>query len=133
MARITYADYAFYKGTYHGAMPESDYLRFALLAAYKLEGMTAGRVVKLYPGPPDDVAEAISMAACLIADRLKEWEENQGMAKTSETVGKHSVGYEASKRDPEARLRSDVGPFLQGIQVDGVDLLYRGADGRCRP
>lgn len=132
MARPIYADYTFYKETYHGAMPESEYPRFSLLASYKLENMTAGRVLKCYPGPPDDAAEAISMAACLIADRLKCWEENGGKEVVSESVGRVSVSYKELWRDPEARLRSEVRPFLQGIFVGGVSLLYRGTEGRQR-
>lgn len=74
-----YADFKFYKDTYHGGASETEYSRLAVRAAAYVDRMTFGRA-KTAKGADLD---AVKMAECAIVDELVTQE--QGGIVTSET------------------------------------------------
>lgn len=68
-----YADYAFYQEVYQGeAVPAESYPRIAARASRCLDGLTFGRIDRVYAGCAD-----VKMACCQMADVLWEQEEAQ--------------------------------------------------------
>ncbi len=74
-----YADFSFYKETYHGATPEAEYTRLAVKASAYVDRMTHGRAKTAI----ESDLEAVKMAECAIVDELAAQE--QGGIVTSET------------------------------------------------
>ena len=74
-----YADYRFYKDTYHGAGSETEYTRLAVRAAAYVDRITFGRAQTAKESDLD----AVKMAECAIVDELVSQE--QGGIITSET------------------------------------------------
>ena len=61
-----YADYRFYKDTYHGAGSETEYTRLAVRAAAYVDRITFGRAQTAKESDLD----AVKMAECAIVDEL---------------------------------------------------------------
>lgn len=74
-----YADFTFYKDTYHGTASSTEHTRLAVRAAAYIDRMTLGRA-KTAIG---DTLEAVKMAECAIVDELISQE--QGGIVTSES------------------------------------------------
>ena len=128
---MAYVDYQFYTDVFHGAMSEADFNRFLLTASYKLESITFDRVKKL-DLTDADIAERIGMAVCTLIESMFFSHQTGGKEISLEIVGHHHVSYVEAKTSAQARLIASVRPYLSGIMVDGVSLLYRGVGGCCR-
>ncbi len=99
-----YADYAYYTGTYGGALvPEGDWLRVSEGAEAYLSGITGGRA-----DPGDD---RVRRAACAAAEEL--WRQEQGGALKSQTVGSWKKTYAGSESaTPAGRLYAAAALWL---------------------
>ena len=74
-----YADFSFYKNTYHGATSETEYTRLAVQASAYVDRMTFGRAKNAQGAD----LEAVKLAECAIVDELVSQE--QGGIITSES------------------------------------------------
>ena len=87
---MSYANYAYYTGTYGGsAIASADFTRLANIASAWIDRLTFDRAVT-----DTDNTDAIKMAMCSVAEEVQRVERG-GDAITSETVGGHSVSYAA--------------------------------------
>ena len=113
---MAYADYTFYKESFHGVMPEDDFLRLQALAEAYVDAVTFGRA-KEYSAD-----EKVRMACCAVLDAYRLNESGGGVV--SETVGKISRNYAngiSNTPTEEQRLKRAAYLFLAG-----TGLLYRG-------
>ena len=112
-------DYPFYRGIYRGQLLEQqDFQRLVPDAMCYLERITLGRS----PRAQGRTALALGKAACAAAERLYLMEsarQRQGIA--SETVGKHTVSYQAGSQTDRGELYQAAAFYLEG-----TGLLYRG-------
>ncbi len=118
-----YVDWDFYANEYNGiALSEADFTRLAKRASEEIDYMTFNRAQSA------DGARltAVMMAACAVAETLKQIEESGGTIAgiTSERVGGHSVTYaDASKttHDRGVLMRNAASRYLEW-----TGLLYAG-------
>lgn len=114
---MAFADYSFYKETYHGAaLSEAEFLRLGVQAAAFIDDITFSKA-SLSPE-----SEAVRLAECAVAERLFSGESREGIK--SETVGRHSVTYRdggAAKSGEYTGLYDAAARFL-----GPSGLLYRG-------
>ena len=111
----SYVDYNYYIEN-GGNMPEFDFNRFSKLATAKIKANTFDRV------DITNIPEEIKYCTCVIANKLKTAEKNDG--KSSESVGSWSVSYDKNTNAEVVELIKEI---LQGVvDANGVPLLYRG-------
>lgn len=113
-----YADYNFYKETYHGAASEAEHIRLVVRATAYVDRMTFGKA-KTATGAD---LEAVKMAECAIVDELANQE--QGGIVTSETNDGISRSYAtgAVVRSATQRIYAAAEVFLcnTGLCFAGV-------------
>ena len=130
---MVFADYDFYKDRWGGTMSAADFSRMTGRVSYVLDCMTNERAGKLWESGTQEEKDAISMAACSLAEYLLAAEKTGGRAIALEIVGKHHVSYAEATQSEQQRMRSAVRPYLCGLSFDGTGLLFRGVDaGYCR-
>lgn len=115
---MQYATYHYYRETYGGEMPESEYRRYSGQAGAYLEQVTFGRVNALPEGP---MMDKVRDAACALADVYKRAE--QGVV-SSETNGDHSITIARGSQSDAQRLYAAAALYL-----GNTGLLYRGVYG----
>lgn len=124
---MAYADYAYYTGTYGGSViDEGDFTALIRKASAFLDRITYRRIPVGQP-PPD----AVSMAACAVAERIK---ANEQMAETlayttgvkSESTDGRSVTY-ADADAARSAIYADYADAA-GLYLAGTGLLYAGVD-----
>lgn len=132
---MAYADYTFYKDTYHGvAIPEADFPRLAQRASEQVDFLTRYRAA-VYADSVDP--EPIAKAACAIAEVL--WQGERGGASSgtagsekvikSESVGKQKVDYatfHAASAAGQSYLNRQMAKAA-ALHLFPTGLLYRGA------
>ena len=104
--------YAYYSGTFHGRLAESEYDRLSIYARAYLEDLTSGRV----NAAADQ--EKVKLAFCAAVDAVAMNEQIGNVA--SESNDGISVTYRQDKSD-KARVYDAVRAFLAD-----TGLLYRG-------
>lgn len=107
-----YADYSYYKNTYHGnTVPAEDYARAAAEADAYIDYVTLGRVKVL-----SEVPDSARICACALAELTYASSQNSVIASDhepgvkSESVGPMSVTYATAEDVVKAReaLRSEM-------------------------
>lgn len=111
---MPYADYEYYRLTYHGSLPEETFTRLARRASAYLDRVSFGRI--------REATEAVKDACCAVVEAMELNERGGGIA--SETNDGVSVSYVAgiSNAKSEDRRLYDAAFLYLG----GTGLLYRG-------
>lgn len=127
----SFADYAFYTGTFNGtAISAPDFDKLALDASYAVDYATlyrAGRVVA--DGLDLDAINDIKLATCAAAETIKRYESLMSAFPRDvkrESVGDLSVSYTSSdevKAERASAINDGIAKYLLGH-----GLLYRGVD-----
>lgn len=134
---MIYADFEYYRDTYHGvSVLEADYPGYAVKASAFLDYYTMGKAA--------DSAEldAVKLACCALAEKYAEIEMMMLKAresmndlvsgnKKSESIGSYSVTYQNAEdvskgaRQFAEELKKDL-PQIARAYLTGTGLLYRG-------
>lgn len=126
----TYTDYAFYRDTYKGNMPEDDFDRLVIRASYEVQKNIFNRDITGYE-------DEVQLATCSVADILLKIEtlENKkdtnisGNIVKSESVGDYSRTLETtSMSDIEVQISSQKEKIKEEIRMY---LLDTGLLSRC--
>lgn len=126
----TYTDYAFYRDTYKGNMPEDDFDRLVIRASYEVQKNIFNRDITGYK-------DEVQLATCSVADILLKIEtlENKkdtnisGNIVKSESVGDYSRTLETtSMSDIEVQISSQKEKIKEEIRMY---LLDTGLLSRC--
>lgn len=113
-----YADYAYYRDTYHGAMAEGDFLRLSRAASAHIDALTFGRAASV----ADEGTKAkLKDACCAVADVLLA--EEQGGEVASATNDGYSETYVTSGKSA-ARRRYEAA----ALYLANTGLMYAGCD-----
>ena len=111
---MAYADYLYYRDTYHGSLPEEEFERLSRRASAYLDQVTFGRITSAWAA-----GEPVKDACCAVADEMFR-AENPGT--TSRTVGAWSETYVSTEsRTPQQRLYDAA-----VLHLSMTGLLYRG-------
>ncbi|WNX84370.1 hypothetical protein RWV98_17615 [Agathobaculum sp. NTUH-O15-33] len=103
---MIYADYSYYKDTYRGKMPETDFDRLSRQASAYLDEVTFGRATRA----PEQYRGNLKDACCAVTDEMHR--QGKGGELASETVGKWSRNYVATGQSPEERLYETARRYL---------------------
>lgn len=125
-----YTDYDFYKDTYKGDMPESDFDKLVIRASYEVRKNIFNRDIKGYE-------DEVQLATCSVADILYKIEQLEtkknttisGKALKSESVGDYSRTFDTSSvSDIETEISSQKSKITEELTKYLLDtgLLYRG-------
>ena len=126
----TYTDYDFYKDTYKGNMPESDFDKLVIRASYEVRKNIFNRLIKGFE-------EEVQLATCSVADLLYKIEQLETKKNAtisdktlkSESVGDYSRTFDISSvSDIEAEISNQKTKIIEEIRMYLLDtgLLYRG-------
>lgn len=125
-----YTAYDFYKDTYKGNMPESDFDRLVIRASYEVRK-------NIFNRPITDYEEEVQLATCSVADILLKIEQLETKKDTtisdktlkSESVANYSRTFETSSvNDIEVEISNQKSKIIEEIRMYLLDtgLLYRG-------
>lgn len=128
---MVYADYVFYRDTYHGSAVDED--AFPVLsreASLFIDQLTYNRLNQGW-----QVTDAVMMATCAVADVIQEHKDALKAAKTaagvkSESVGSWSVAYQDPGIIREA-LNSAMSDTAANYLIF-TGLMDRSSGGHCR-
>ncbi len=112
-----YADYAFYTGTYNGALTEAEYNRLSVLATAHINRITNGRAGTA----TGRVLDAVKMAECAIIDELGRQEQGGIVTAESNDGVSRSYATSAVVKSATQRIYSVAEVFLCN-----TNLLYVG-------
>lgn len=126
-----YTDYNFYKDTYKGNMPESDFDRLVIRASYEVRKNIFNRPITGYENE-------VQMATCSVADVLYKIEQLENKKEKilsnqilkSESVGDYSRTFDTSSvNDIETEISNQKTKIKEEIRMYllGTGLLYRGS------
>lgn len=111
---MAYAAYEFYKDTYRGeVIPADDFDFWLFQAECLINDCTQNRITT--------VTQAVSFAACAVADLLYSDEKADGKRIRSESVGSWSVSYADLDDSTAKRIRDALRRYL-----GNTGLLYGG-------
>lgn len=129
---MIYTDYGFYSQTWGGELTEAEFDSLAVRSQYVLDHITRHRLGVYWDSAAEDQKNAVRMAQCALIDQHLAV-ENSDKQVASESIGSHSVTYTAT-RSAQRRMRDIIRPYLDGLTVDGVSVMYRGLEERrcCR-
>lgn len=114
-----YVDYAYYTGTYKGAVVDAaSFDLHARKATQEIKNYTLNRV------KDDNIPEEVKMCCCELTELLykSDQEETKGIA--SEKVGEYSVSYVSPEAKEKLLNYSIKGIIYNWLAMTG--LLYRG-------
>lgn len=114
-----YADYAFYIGTYNGALTETEYLRFGVRATAEINRITSQRA-KTATG--EDL-ELVKLAECAVIDELSYQSLGGSGDVTSESNDGISRSYATGAVAKSSRQRIDAAAYTW---LSDTSLLYVG-------
>ncbi len=125
-----YTDYDFYKNTYKGDMPETDFNKVIVRASYEVQKNIFNRDIK-------DYEDEVQMATCSVADILLKVEQLENKKDTilsnnnikSESVGDYSRTFDTLEIDnvdveisnQKEKIKEELRRYLLH-----TGLLYRG-------
>lgn len=126
----TYTDYDFYKDTYKGNMPESDFDKLVIRASYEVRKNIFDRDISGYE-------DEVQLATCSIADILYKIEQLENKKQTtmsekrlkSESVANYSRTFETTDMaDIDVQISNQKTKIKEEIRRYLLDtgLLYRG-------
>lgn len=99
-----YADYDYYRNTYHGKLTEEEYTPLAEFAGAYIDSKTDFLFEKEgMPSEETSLGRRLKTCACALADEKHSIKTGAALSKTSEKVGNFSVTYAAAyaKSDDE--------------------------------
>lgn len=125
-----YTDYDFYKNTYKGDMPETDFNKVIVRASYEVQKNIFNRNIK-------DYEDEVQMATCSVADILLKVEQLENKKNTilsnnnlkSESVGDYSRTFDTLGID---NVNTEISNQKEKIKEElrryllHTGLLYRG-------
>lgn len=125
-----YTDYIFYKDTYKGNMPQSDFDRLVIRASAEVRKNISNRPIEVFENE-------VQLATCSVADLLLKIEQVEtkkstiisGKALKNESVGDYSRTFDtASVNDIEIEISNLKTKIKEEIRMYLLDtgLLYRG-------
>ena len=120
------ADYSFYTESYRGGLTQAEYSAAGMKAEAYLRQVTMCRCDR--PDLPENVRQSLRLAACALADHIKQTEDS-GYASGISSM--NNDGISVSYR---ARSEADVNREQYAIVSDYLawtGLLYRGMGGCC--
>ena len=106
-----------------GALEEPAFARHARAAEARIRARTHGRLEGL-ASPPEEAR----LCAFEMIEALGALEEAGGRLPTSETNDDLAIAWRDDGRTPEQTLDALVRKWLEGVCVQGVQLLYAGVD-----
>ena len=131
----TYTDYAFYKDTYKGNMPQDDFDRLVIRASYEVQKNIFNRDITGYE-------DEVQLATCSVADILLKIEKLEARKDklvssnsidkivSSESVGDLSRTFAntSSLNDLEEEISNQKNKIIEeiGLYLIHTGLLYRG-------
>lgn len=126
----TYTDYDFYKDTYKGNMPESDFDKLVIRASYEVRKNIFNRLIEGFE-------EEVQLATCSVADILLKIEQLETKKNAtisdktlkSESVGDYSRTFETTDMtDIDVQISNQRNKIIEEIRMYLLDtgLLYRG-------
>lgn len=114
-----YADYAYYVGTYKGAVIDAaSFDTFALKATLEIKKYTFKRIVDT------DIPDDAKMCCCEVAELLFKDKQEDAKGVASEKVGEYSVSYVSSEAKEKLLSLSVQSIIYNWLAMTG--LLYRG-------
>lgn len=114
----TYTDYDFYKNTYKGNMPESDFERIVIRASAEVRKNIFDRDITNYENE-------VAMATCSVVDILLKIEQiEKNISVKSESVGDYSRTF-SSTTDEISNQKTKIKEELRNY-LFSTGLLYRG-------
>lgn len=125
-----YTDYDFYKNTYKGDMPETDFNKVIVRASYEVQKNIFNRDIKGYE-------DEVQMATCSVADILLKVEQLENKKDTilsnnnlkSESVGDYSRTFDTLGIDNvDVEISNQKNKIVEEIRLYllHTGLLYRG-------
>ena len=102
-----YADYAFYTGTYNGALTETEFLRFGIRATAEINRITSRRA----KDAKDEVLELVKFAECAVIDELSYQSLGGSGDVTSESNDGISRSYATGVVAKSSRQRIDAAAY----------------------
>ena len=126
-----YADYVFYRDTYHGSAVDED----AFAALERQASLFIDRITFnwLHQGRP--VTDAVKMAACAVVDALKEHEDARQEAVTAAGVkSENTDGYSVSYQNADDIRAAVESAMLEAARpyLIYTGLMDRSIGGCCR-
>lgn len=122
---MSYVDYAFYAGDFHGtAIALDDFQRLAMRASVAMDRLTFGRAAAVMAlegevGADTATITKIKLATCAVADEIQSLDQSGGVVQ-SESVGSVSVTY-AFPGSERKRLVKSAADYLWD-----TNLMYPG-------
>lgn len=114
-----YADYAFYTGTYNGALTETEFLRFGVRATAEINRITSQRAKIAV----DEELELIKLAECAVIDELSYQSLGGSGDITSESNDGISRSYATGAVSKSSRQRIDAAAYTW---LSDTNLLFVG-------
>lgn len=114
-----YSDFAFYTGTYNGALTEAEYSRFSARASAEINRITSRRA-KTATG---EALELVKLAECAVIDELSYQALGGSGDVTSESNDGISRSYATGAVSKSSRQRIDAAAFTF---LCDTNLLYVG-------
>lgn len=131
----TYTDYDFYKDTYKGNMPESDFNKLVIRASYEVQK-------NIFNRPITGFEDEVQLATCSVADillKIEQLEQNKlklaSSAKEDKVIASESVAdlsrtYANTTKltDLDLEISNQESKIIEVIRMYLLDtgLLYRG-------
>lgn len=115
----TYADYAYYTGTYKGAVIDAaSFPLYARKATQKIKLHTFSRISE------DNIPDEAKMCCCELAEAIYKHEATDNGNVASEKVGEYSISYVDKEKIEEAYRGKCIEIIQNWLAMTG--LLYRG-------
>ena len=126
----TYTDYAFYKNTYKGNMPQDDFNKLVIRASYEVQKNIFNKDITGYE-------DEVQLATCSVADILLKIEQLENKKESivlnqilkSESVGDYSRTFDtANVNDIDVQISNQKEKIKEDLRRYLLDtgLLYRG-------
>ena len=126
----TYTDYAFYKNTYKGNMPQDDFNKLVIRASYEVQKNIFNKDITGYE-------DEVQLATCSVADILLKIEQLENKKESivlnqilkSESVGDYSRTFDtANVNDIDVQISNQKEKIKEELRRYLLDtgLLYRG-------
>jgi hypothetical protein len=117
-----YADYAYYTGTYKGAVLDTaSFDSHARKATLEIKRYTFNKI------DDTDIPDDVKMCCCELAEAIYKNDKSRHSGKTAEKIGEASVSYE-SDANIDTKLTKDIATVIKNWLAN-TGLLYRGC---CR-
>lgn len=112
-----YADYSYYRSSYHGTLSEEEYTPLAERAGAYIDSVTDFVFQKIgLPAHDSSLYDRLKKCSCALADEFYSISGGKGTVKTSETVGSYSVSYASGAvKSSDERLYGILELYLSDV------------------